>query len=123
MLLARGGEIALGDCCSVNPYTILYGKGGLTIGNNVRIAAHCTIMTSSHNFADINIPIKDQGLSSQGVIIEDDVWIGAGVRVLDGVRVARGAIIGAGTVITRNVEPLTINAGVPSRVINVRGVL
>lgn len=120
LLLTYGGNITLGDDCSVNPYCILYGHGGLTIGNGVRIAAHTVIIPANHRFDDFSKPIRQQQLSRKGVMIEDDVWIGTGVRVLDGVVIGRGSVVAAGAVVTRSTTPFTINAGVPARVIGQR---
>ena len=120
LILSYGGRIKLGDDCSVNPYSILYGHGGLTIGNGVRIAAHTVIIPANHLFGDAFRPIFKQGLSMKGITIEDDVWIGTGVRILDGVVVGQGAVIGAGTVVTKDVPPFTVNVGSPSRVISNR---
>lgn len=115
MLLSYGGSIEIGDDCTVNPYSILYGHGGLKIGNGVRIAAHCTIIPSNHNFADRSVDIRLQGLTNLGITIEDDVWIGTGVRILDGVTIAKGCIVAAGAVVTQSTSPYTIVGGVPSR--------
>lgn len=117
LLLSYGGRIQIGNDCSVNPYSILYGHGGLTLGNGVRIAAHTVIIPANHRFDDITRPIRQQPLSKKGITIEDDVWIGAGARILDGVVIHKGAIIGAGAVVTRDVPAFTVNAGVPCRVI------
>lgn len=121
MLAASGGRIVLGNDVSVNPYTILYGAGGLTIGDNTRIAAHCVIVPSNHRFSDPLVPIMEQGLVCKGIRIGRDVWLGAGVRVLDGVSIGDGAIVGAGSVVTRDIEPFQIVAGVPARSIGQRG--
>jgi acetyltransferase-like isoleucine patch superfamily enzyme len=117
LLLTYGGRIKIGDDCSVNPYSVLYGHGGLTIGNGVRIAAHTVIIPANHGFSDVSRPIYQQSSSKKGIVIEDDVWIGTGVRILDGVTIRTGAVIGAGAVVTKDVPPFTVNAGVPSRVI------
>ena len=114
-LITYGGDINIGNRCSINPYTVLYGQGNLTIGNDVRIAAHCVIIPSNHNFKDINKPIVEQGLTNKGIIIQDDVWIGCGVRVLDGVTIAKGCIIGAGSVVTRSTTPYGIYVGIPAK--------
>jgi acetyltransferase-like isoleucine patch superfamily enzyme len=98
----------------------LYGTGGIRVGNYVRIAAHNVIVASSHQYGSTEIPIKQQGFSAKGIVIEDDVWIGAGCRILDGVRIGRGAIIAAGAVITKDVEPFDIVGGVPAKVIRNR---
>jgi len=115
-----GGFVEVGAQCSVNAYTILYGTGGIHIGNLVRIAAHTVVVASSHNFALVDRPIKQQGYKAQGVIIEDDVWVGANCCILDGVRVGHGAIIAAGAVVNRDVAPYDIVGGVPATVIRNR---
>ena len=119
-LLTYGGNITIGNYCSVNPYTVLYGQGNLTIGNNVRIATQCVIIPSNHKFADPNTPIMAQGLINKGIVIEDDVWLGCGVRVLDGVTIAKGCVIGAGSVVTKSTEPFGIYAGIPAKLIKKR---
>ncbi len=120
MLITYSGYITLGSRCSVNPFTMLYGTGGLEIGNNVHIGAHCTIVASNHIFKRVDIPISDQGSSGKGIKIDDDVWIGAGVRILDGAYIGKGAVVGAGAVVRGKVEPYTIVGGVPARQIGVR---
>jgi acetyltransferase-like isoleucine patch superfamily enzyme len=123
MLLAYGGEIVMGEHCSVNPFCVLYGHGGLHIGNYVRIATHCVFIPANHVFDDPGKPIARQGLTTKGIHIDDDVWLGAGCRVLDGVVIGRGAVVGAGSVVTRDVAPMTIVAGVPARTIGHRDVV
>ena len=68
-------------------------------------------------FSDRNVPITYQDLENKGIIIEDDVWIGAGVRILDGVTIARGCVIGAGSVVTKSTEEFGVYVGVPARLI------
>lgn len=119
-LRTYGGDIIIGDRCSINPYTILYGQGNLKIGNCVRIAANCVIIPSNHNFDRIDIPITDQGLTNRGIVIEDDVWIGCGVRVLDGVTISKGCVIGAGSVVTKSTEPYGVYVGIPAKLIKWR---
>lgn len=120
MLLTYGGQIELGDDVSVNPYSILYGHGGLKIGNGVRIAAHCVVIPSNHNFSDPSKPIFEQGETSLGIVIGNDVWLGTGVRVLDGIHIADGCVIAAGAVLTKSTEPFGIYAGVPAKKISSR---
>ncbi len=121
ILATYGGIISLGDRVSVNPYTILYGHGGLTIGDNVRIAAHTVIVPSNHRFDDPTRPIKNQGMSQIGITIEDDVWIGANVVVLDGSTIGRGCVVGAGSVVRGRLEPNGIYVGSPARRVGCRG--
>lgn len=120
LLMTYGGFIKIGKNCSINPYTVLYGHGGLTIGNDVLIAGHCLIIPANHVFLDIKTPINLQGETRKGIIIENNVWIGSGCRILDGVTIGEGAIIAAGTVVNKNVEPFTIVGGVPAKLIKTR---
>lgn len=120
-LLTYGGNITLGHHCSVNPYTMIYGQGNITIGNYVRIATQCVLIPSNHNFSDPDTPITFQGLTNKGIIIDDDVWLGCGVRVLDGVTIAKGCVIGAGSVVAKSTEPYGIYVGVPAKLIGKRG--
>lgn len=121
IIASYGGNIEIGDSVSVNPYTVIYGHGGLSIGNDTRIAAHCTIVAANHRFDDQSTSIKNQGLTCKGIVIGKDVWIGSGARILDGVTIEDGAIIAAGAVVTKSVSALSIVAGVPAKQIGVRG--
>ena len=77
MLLSYGGDIKIGERSSINPYSILYGHGGLTIGRCVRIAAHCVLIPSNHGIK-LGQLIHEQPETRVGILIEDDVWIGTG---------------------------------------------
>jgi len=120
MLLTYKGNITIGNNCTVNPFSILYGHGGLTIGNGVRIAAHCVFIPANHNFSNVELPIYQQGYNQRGIVIEDDVWIGANCTILDGVIIGKGCVIGAGTVVTKSIDPYSVAVGVPARVIKKR---
>lgn len=113
------GDIELGENVSINPYACLSGK--VTIGNGVRIASHVSIVGFNHGFDDIETPIYRQPLTSLGIEIGDDVWIGANAVVLDGVKIGRGAVIAAGAVVTKNIPAMAIAGGVPARVLRYRG--
>lgn len=115
VLATYGGTIELGDDSTVNPFSVLYGHGGLKIGRGVRIATHCVLVPANHVFADPHEFIFRQGLRTEGIVIDDDVWLGASVKVLDGVRIARGCVIAAGAVVTTDTEPGGIYGGVPAR--------
>ena len=121
ILRADGGFIRIGDECSVNPYCVLIGsQKGLIIGNGVRIGPHTAIIASNHIFDDVSKFIHEQGSSSKGIIIEDDVWVGAGAKILDGVTIRKGTIVAAGAVVTKSTVSYSIVAGVPARMISSR---
>jgi acetyltransferase-like isoleucine patch superfamily enzyme len=117
---AQGGSIRIGDRFSLNPYSILHGAGGIQIGNCVRIAAHVVVVSFEHNFQDPDVAITLQGVTLKPVVIEDDVWLGAGVKVLAGAYIARGCVIAAGAVVKGRTEPYGIYAGVPARKVGSR---
>jgi acetyltransferase-like isoleucine patch superfamily enzyme len=119
-IYAMGGTVTIGDNCSVNPFCVLYGTGGLSIGDNVRIAGHTVIVAAMHRFDRRDVPIWHQGSDAAGITIEDDVWIGAGARILDGVRIGTGAIVAAGAVVVSQVAPYSIVGGIPARLIKER---
>jgi len=120
-ILTHGGDVEIGADVSINDLAILYGHGGLRIGRGTRIAAQALFIPSNHVFADPDVLIKDQGETSEGIDIGEDVWVGAGATILDGVRIGRGAVVAAGAVVVRSVEPYTVVGGVPARVISHRG--
>jgi acetyltransferase-like isoleucine patch superfamily enzyme len=120
MLLPYGGFIRLGKRCRVNPYSVLYGHGGLTVGDHVRIATHCVIVPANHGIALDGGLIADQPLTRRGVRIGNDVWLGAGVRVLDGAVIGEGCVVAAGAVVRGELEPYGIYAGVPARLVRKR---
>lgn len=120
LLRAYGGVIRIGSDCTINPYSVIFGDGGLVIGNGVRIAAHTVIVPANHIFSDPDKFIFEQGESRLGITIEDDVWLGAGVRVLDGVNIKKGTVVGAGAVVTKSTEAFGVYVGVPAKKISSR---
>jgi acetyltransferase-like isoleucine patch superfamily enzyme len=115
------GEISIGSDCTINPFCVLYGRGGLRIGNFVRIATHTVIVPANHNFDDPSRPIAQQGFEAKGIDISDDVWIGANVTILDGVSLGEGCVVAAGSVVTRSFGPRSVIGGVPAKVLRKRG--
>jgi acetyltransferase-like isoleucine patch superfamily enzyme len=109
------GFVHIGHHTSIGQGTILYGNGGLSIGNKVLIAGQCFIVASSHNYDDPERAIADQGISVSGITIEDNVWIGAGAKILDGVTIGEGAIVGANAVVTTSVAAGARVGGIPAR--------
>lgn len=111
-------KLIIGDNTQVNPGTSIYGN--VFIGGNVMIAPNCMIAGGNHNFTDLKIPMIFQGSNEKGIIIEDDVWIGANSVIVDGVRIGKGSIIAAGSVVVKNVHEYTVVAGVPAIKIKTR---
>lgn len=120
-LLTWGGDIEIGKNTSINPYTVVYGQGGTRIGQGVRIAAHCVIVPSNHIFDDPDTYIYKQGLSKKGIVIKDDCWLGAGVKVLDGVTIEHGCVIGANAVVTKDTRRNGVYVGIPAKLLKIRG--
>ncbi|CAG2263020.1 acyltransferase [Burkholderia sola] len=110
-----GYHISIGDNTVVNRYTYLDGRVPLTIGNNVNISHYTLIQTLTHDPQN-----PDFVCLCKPVVIEDHVWIGARAIISPGVRIGEGAVVGAGAVVTRDVEPYTIVAGNPARFIKER---
>jgi acetyltransferase-like isoleucine patch superfamily enzyme len=119
-LEADTGFIVIGNNCSVNPFCLLSGYGGLQIGNDVRIASHCVVLSSTHRYDDATLPIQAQGVVREGTEIGDDVWLGSHVVVVAGVRIGAHSIIGAGAVVLDEIPPFAVAAGVPARVVRMR---
>ena len=114
-------NVSLGERVSIHEYSVLGGSGDIVIGDRVAIANSCTLISESHIFSDPNKPIKEQGLTAQPITIGDDVWLGARVTVLGNVTIGPGAVIGAGSVVSRDIPANAIAVGVPCRVIGQRG--
>jgi acetyltransferase-like isoleucine patch superfamily enzyme len=120
VMASQGGLIELGSCVSVQDYSIFYGLGGIRIGADTRIAASTVLVSQTHFFDDPDRKIREVRCAGRGIVIGSDCWLGAGVRILDGVTVGDRAVVGAGAVVTRSVAPETIVGGVPARTLKMR---
>lgn len=117
------GEVRIGAGSFINSGTVIYSGNGLVIGQDVLIAANCVFAPVNHEYRDPSKPIVKQGFrrSRGGIVIEDDVWIGAGCVILDGTRVGRGAVVGAMSLVRGELEPMGIYGGNPLRRLGTRG--
>ena len=104
----------------IGPGVCIAGPGNITIGQRCLIAAHVGIFANNHNFDDPTRYITEQGVTSKGITIEDDCWLGHAVTVLDGVTIGKGSVIGAGAVVTKNIPAYSVAVGTPARVIKSR---
>lgn len=107
--------IVIGEDSLIGEYSIIRGQGGVTIGNRVYTSPYTQIIAVNHVFDDPNQSFTAQGITAEGIIIEDDVWIGSGAVITDGVRIGKGAVIAAGAVVTKDVPPHSVYGGVPAR--------
>jgi len=109
--------IQIGRDSLVGEYSVIRGQGGVKIGDRVYTSPFTQIIAVNHVFTDPDRPFIEQGITAEGIVIEDDVWLGAGAIITDGVRVGKGAVVAAGAVVTRDVPPHTVVGGVPAKTI------
>ena len=109
------GDVIIGNHTRIGLHNTIIGP--VEIGNNVNLAQGITVTALNHNFSDSNKRIDEQGVSTKPVTIEDDVWIGANAVVLPGVKIGNHCVVAAGAVVTKDVPPHSLVAGVPAKVI------
>lgn len=117
--ITGGKKAFFGSNVHISRDSFIRAEGGLSVGDNVHIGRHLRLYTVNHNFAGNALPYDD-GLISKPVSIGDNVWIGINVTIVPGTQIGEGAIIGAGTVVSGIVEPLSICGGQPFRVLRKR---
>ena len=115
-----GIGLTMGEHSSIGPYGYVGCSGRITIGKNVMFGPKCSLFAENHNFSDINIDIKSQGVNQKGITVEDDCWIGSNVIILDGVTIGRGSVIGAGTLVTKDVPAGSVVTDKREKAIRVR---
>ncbi|MFQ6550873.1 acyltransferase [Aestuariibius insulae] len=118
ILVVKDSYLRIGHSCSIGSQSCLSAVSGIEIGDHAIIAGQCYFGGGRYKTALGAGPMVDQGLNTKGpVILGNDVWIGAGARIIDGVTIGDGAIVGAGAVVTRDVASNSIVAGVPAKAI------
>lgn len=115
------GEIEIGERTILGYYSYFAGPGSIKVGEDCMFACHTSVHANHHNFGALDVPIQKQGRTCQGITIEDNCWIGAGVRILDGVTIGRGTVIGAGAVVNQDLPPYSVAVGVPAKVVRCYG--
>ena len=109
--------ITIGADSLIGEMNVIRGQGGVSIGDRVYTSPLVQIIAVNHVFDDPGRPFVEQGITAEGIVVEDDVWIGSGAVITDGVRVGKGAVVAAGAVVTKDVPPHTVVGGVPARVL------
>jgi len=117
---AFGGLVDFGRDVFIGPYAVIYGHGGVHIGDDTLISMHCRILSSNHTVPPLGTPIRSQPDILLPTKIGSDVWLGAGVTVLGGVTIGDGCVIGAGAVVTKDLPAGAIAVGIPAAVTNQR---
>lgn len=115
-----GAGLTMGNNSSIGPYGYVGCSGKITIGSNVMFGPKCSLFAENHNFSDTYTTIKEQGVNQKGITIEDDCWIGSNVIILDGVTIGKGSVIGAGTLVTKDIVPGSIVVDYRSKNIRLR---
>lgn len=100
-----GAGLVMGEHSSIGPHGYIGCSGKIVIGKNVMFGPKCSLFAENHSFGDTSTSIKSQGVHQKGITVEDDCWIGSNCIILDGVTVGKGSVIGAGTLITKDVPP------------------
>lgn len=117
---AYRGRVAIASNVFLGPYTLIYGHGGVTIGDGTLIAMHCRILSSNHTIPARGTPIRSAPDILLPTSIGRDVWLGAGVTVLGGVTIGDCCVVGAGAVVTADLPPGSISVGIPAKIISYR---
>lgn len=120
MIHTYGGDVRVGRNVHLGPYTVIYGHGGVEIGDDTLIAMHCCIASANHEVPPAEVPIRSRPDVPAKVRIGRDVWLGARVCVLAGVEIGDGCVVGAGSVVTASLPAGSIAHGTPAKVVGFR---
>ena len=121
VIQGKTGPVVIGNKTDIGCNTVISSCSGISIGKSVLIGANCYIGGARYISDRLDVPMMEQGTYSNGaVVIEDEAWLGAGATVLDGIRVGKGAIVGAGAVVTKDLPDYAVAIGVPAKVIKQR---
>ncbi len=116
--LGRG--VRIDHHTAIGAHSFIGAAGGVTIGSHVLMGNRISFHAENHNYEDAERLISEQGVRRQGIIVEDDCWLGSGCYILDGVTIGRGAVVAAGSVVTADVQSFTVVAGIPAKPIRRR---
>ena len=115
-----GEGISIGSSSAIGAYSYLGGQGGVVIGEDVIMGPRVNFHSENHNYSDLELPIRLQGETREGIIIEDDCWVGSGVIFLDGSWLERGCVVAAGSVVNTHFPANSVIGGIPAKIIKSR---
>ncbi len=120
VIAQKGKGITIGSRTGISARAYFAGQGGITIGEDVIMGPNVQIFSENHNFSDLSLTIKEQGVTTQSVVIGNNCWLGAGAIILAGVTIGDGCVIAAGSVVNKSIPANSIVAGVPAKTIKSR---
>jgi len=120
IIYCQNGNIEIGDHANIGSNCQVFSARSVTIGKKALVAAYVYFVGGGHIYDDPDIPVIDQGRTAKGLVVGDNVWVGAGAKILDGVTIGEGAIVAAGAVVTHSFEDKSIVGGVPAKLIGNR---
>jgi len=121
ILSCKDGDITLGESVNIGFYSEIFSGSSVTVGRHGLFAAYTYLVGGGHEFERTDLAVLEQPRSSKGIALGDNVWLGAGAKVLDGVRVGNDVVVGAGAVVTSDLPDGAVAVGIPARVIRQRG--
>jgi len=120
ILSCKDGDITLGDHVNIGFHSEIFSGSSVTVGRHGLFAAYTYLVGGGHEFARADVPVIEQQRRSRGITLGEDVWLGAGAKVMDGVRIGDHVVVGAGAVVTDDLPSGTVAVGVPARVVRSR---
>jgi len=120
VLSDMGEGLIIGNNVAINHYCFLGVRGYIEIGDNVIFGPRVSVFSENHNYSNLELPIKQQGVTRKNTKICDDVWIGSHSSIMAGVTLGKGSIIASGSVVTKDVPAMTVVGGIPAKVIKRR---
>ncbi|RZJ51234.1 MAG: acyltransferase [Chryseobacterium sp.] len=115
-----GEKIKIGNNVGIGEFAYLGGSGGLEIGDECIVGQYLSCHPENHNYENLDLPIRNQGVNRKGIIIGKNCWIGSKVSILDGVKIGNGCILAAGSVITKSFPDNSIIGGIPAKLLKMR---
>ncbi len=120
ILSCKDGDIVLGDHVNIGFYSEIFSGSRVTVGAYGLFAAYTYLVGGGHSFDDLGVPVLAQERRSEGITLGENVWLGAGAKVMDGVTIGRDVVVGAGAVVTADLPDAAVAVGVPARVVRTR---